>query len=95
MGLTKAELMHVALLARLELGEEAIEKTAAELNKVLDYIAKLNELDTTGVEPMSHPGALSSVFRDDTPTGSLPRDEATRNAPSEVKGFFRVPRVIE
>ena len=95
MGLSKEELAHVALLSRLELSDEMAEKTAAQLSQILDYIAKLDELDTSDVEPMSHPGALSSVFRDDVPTGSLPREEATRNAPAEVEGFFRVPRVIE
>jgi len=62
---------------------------------VLDLFAKLNELDTTGVEPLSHPGALASVLRDDVPTGSLPREAALRNAPDAADGFFRVPRVIE
>ena len=95
MGLTKAELTHVALLARLELTDDAVERTAEQLGKVLDYIAKLDELDTSGVEPLSHPGALSSVFREDVPTGSLPREEAMRNAPAQADGFFRVPRVIE
>ena len=95
MGLTKQEVAWVAHLARLEIGDDMAEKMAGQLSQVLDYIAKLNELDTSGVEPMSHPGALANVFRDDVPAGSLGRDAALKNAPSQVKGFFRVPRVIE
>ena len=71
------------------------EKMAAQLSQVLGFIAKLNELDTSGVEPLSHPGALSSVLRDDAPAGSLDREAALKNAPDQTDGFFRVPRVIE
>jgi len=95
MGLSKQEVDWVANLARLELNEEMAEKMAAQLSLVLGFIAKLNELDTTGVEPLSHPGALTSVFRDDAPAASLDREAALRNAPDQTDGFFRVPRVIE
>jgi aspartyl-tRNA(Asn)/glutamyl-tRNA(Gln) amidotransferase subunit C len=95
MGLSKKEVDWVAHLARLDLSEEMAEKMAGQLSQILDLYAKLNELDTTGVEPLSHPGALASVLRDDVPAGSLPREEALRNAPDAADGFFRVPRVIE
>jgi len=95
MGLSKKEVDWVAHLARLEISDEMAEKMAGQLSQVLDLIAKLNELDTTGVEPLSHPGALASVLRDDVPAGSLPREAALRNAPDAADGFFRVPRVIE
>jgi len=95
MGLSKQEVDWVANLARLELNEEMAEKMAAQLSLVLGFIAKLNELDTTGVEPLSHPGALTSVFRDDAPAASLDREAALRNATDQTDGFFRVPRVIE
>jgi aspartyl-tRNA(Asn)/glutamyl-tRNA(Gln) amidotransferase subunit C len=95
MGLSKKEVDWVAHLARLDISEEMAEKMAGQLNQVLDLIAKLNELDTTGVEPLSHPGALASVWREDVPTGSLPRETALQNAPDAADGFFRVPRVIE
>jgi aspartyl-tRNA(Asn)/glutamyl-tRNA(Gln) amidotransferase subunit C len=95
MGLSKEEVDRVANLARLELSEEMAEKMAVQLSQVLGFIAKLNELDTAGVEPLSHPGALVSVFRDDSPTASLDRDAALKNAPDQADGFFRVPRVIE
>jgi aspartyl-tRNA(Asn)/glutamyl-tRNA(Gln) amidotransferase subunit C len=95
MSLSKKEVDAVAHLARLEISGEMAEKMAGQLNQVLDLIAKLNELDTTGVEPLSHPGALASVLRDDVPAGSLPRERALQNAPDSADGFFRVPRVIE
>ena len=95
MGLSKQEVDRVAHLARLDLSDEMAEKMAGQLSQVLDLFAKLNELDTTGVEPLSHPGALASVLRDDVPAGSLPREAALQNAPDAADGFFRVPRVIE
>ena len=95
MGLSKEEVKHVALLSRLDLSDEMVENMASQLSRVLDYIAKLNELDTSNVEPMSHPGALSNVFREDVPTGSLDVKAALQNAPASAEGFFRVPRVIE
>jgi len=95
MSLSKDEVRRVALLSRLELNEEMAETMAGQLSRVLDYITKLNELDTDAVEPMSHPGALSNVFREDTPTGSLDPESALKNAPSQGNGFFRVPRIIE
>ncbi len=95
MSLSKKEVDAVAHLARLDISEEMAEKMAGQLNQILDLIAKLNELDTSGVEPLSHPGALASVWRDDVPAASLPRESALRNAPDATDGFFRVPRVIE
>ena len=95
MGLSKQEVDWVANLARLELSDEMAEKMAAQLSQVLGFIAKLNELDTSGVEPLSHPGALTSVFRDDAPAAPLYREAALKNAPDQTDGFFRVPRVIE
>ena len=78
MALSKEEVERVALLARLELSEEMAAKMAAQLNQVLDYVAKLNELDTSRTEPMSHPGAPANVFRDDTPTGSEVQESLER-----------------
>ena len=95
MGLSKSEVERVAHLARLELTDEMAERMADQISRILDYIAKLNELGTSEVEPMSHPGAPANVFRDDVPTGSLDRGAALKNAPAHIEGFFRVPRVIE
>lgn len=95
MPLSREEVMHVALLARLELSEEEIERYTWELNRVLEHIEKLKELDIEGVEPTSHAVPLSNVFRPDEPGEPLPREEALMNAPDEVDGYFRVPRVVE
>jgi len=95
MTLSRDEIERVALLARLELSEEMIETLTDQLGDVLAYIEKLSELDTSGVVPMSHPGALHNVFREDTPAASLETQDALRNAPERADGFFRVPRVIE
>ncbi len=95
MALSKQEVDWVAHLARLELSHEMAQKMAGQLSQVLEYIAKLNELDTSKVDPMSHPGALVNVFREDVPTGSLDREASLKNAPAKTEGFFRVPRVIE
>ena len=95
MAMTPKDVAWVAHLARLELSAEMAEKMTAQLSAVLDYIAKLDELDTDGVEPLSHPGALHGVFREDEPAASLDRADALRNAPDQADGCFRVPRVIE
>jgi len=95
MSLTRKDIDHVALLSRLELDDETSDKMAQQLGRVLDYIAKLNELDTTDVEPMSHPGDLVNVFREDAVAESLDRDDVLANAPDRTKSFFRVPKIIE
>ncbi|MCS7264932.1 MAG: Asp-tRNA(Asn)/Glu-tRNA(Gln) amidotransferase subunit GatC [Armatimonadetes bacterium] len=95
MPLSREEVLHVALLARLELSEEEIERYAWELNRVLEHIEKLKELDVEGVEPTSHAVPLSNVFRPDKPSEPMPKEEVLMNAPDAVDGYFRVPRVVE
>ena len=86
---------HVARLARLKLTSEELELFTTQLSSILDYINKLNELDTADVEPLSHPLEMVNVFRDDERAESLPRDEALANAPEQRDGFFRVPPVLD
>ena len=95
MALTKDEISWVAHLSRLEINDTMCEKMAVQLSQVLDYIDKLDELNTDGVEPLSHPRAVTNVFRDDLPTGSIENAQALKNAPDKLNGCFRVPRVIE
>ena len=95
MALTKEEVAKVAHLARLDISDAMAESMAHQLSDVLDYAAKLNELNTDDVTPLSHPGKLSNVFRDDVPAPSLPNEAALQNAPDKQSGSFRVPRVIE
>jgi aspartyl-tRNA(Asn)/glutamyl-tRNA(Gln) amidotransferase subunit C len=94
MKITKAEVEYVARLARLEFSERDKELFTTQLNSILDYVGKLGELDTTGVEPTSHAMDVTNVFREDAVGRSLPVEEALSNAPESEDGFFVVPRVI-
>jgi aspartyl-tRNA(Asn)/glutamyl-tRNA(Gln) amidotransferase subunit C len=84
---------HVARLARLSLTPEERESFARQLDEILAYAEKVQALDTSGVEPMSH-AAATEAFRDDTPRPCLPREAALAAAPDAEDGFFRVPRVL-
>jgi len=89
------EIEHNAVLARLSLSEEEKEVFGPQLSSILDYMEKLNELDTSDTEPTSHVLPLSDVVRDDIPRDSLPREEALKNAPAHTDKFYRVPKIIE
>lgn len=91
----RKDVEHVARLARLALTDAEIERMRVQLNGILAYIEKLNELDTQDVEPTSHAVPLVNVMRDDAAGPCLPRDEALANAPDRAGEFFRVPRIIE
>ena len=93
--ITRAEVEHVARLARLELTQEEKERMAAQLDPILAYVDKLNELDTSGVEPTTTVIPMVSVMREDEVRPSLDQEEALANAPDRVDVFFRVPRIIE
>jgi aspartyl-tRNA(Asn)/glutamyl-tRNA(Gln) amidotransferase subunit C len=95
MKISKEEIEHIAVLARLSLSEEEKEIFGPQLSSVLDYMEKLNELDTRDIEPTSHVIALSNVMRDDAPRDSIPREDALMNAPSHTDKFYRVPKIIE
>ena len=81
-------------LARLEFNESEKQKLTHELNEILKYVEKLDELDTSNVEPLSHVIELSNVFRDDVVKPSISTEEALKNAPAKKDTFFRVPKVI-
>jgi aspartyl-tRNA(Asn)/glutamyl-tRNA(Gln) amidotransferase subunit C len=95
MRLTPEEVEHVALLGRLELTEEERERFTTQLNSILEYFEQLQQIDTTGVPPMSHAVAATNVMREDEPAPQLTPEEALQNAPDEDRDCFRVPRVIE
>ncbi|MGB9772967.1 MAG: Asp-tRNA(Asn)/Glu-tRNA(Gln) amidotransferase subunit GatC [Bacteroidota bacterium] len=94
MGVTISDVEHVAALARLEFTEQEKEKLVHQLNRILEYIDKLNELDTSDVEPLSHVIELSNVFREDVVEPSYPVEEILKNAPERTEKFFKVPKVI-
>jgi len=91
----RKDVEHVARLARLALTDGELERMREQLNGILAYIEKLNELDTNAVEPTSHAVPLVNVMRDDEAGPCLPREEALANAPDRAGEFFRVPRIIE
>ena len=95
MKITKEEIEHIALLARLTLSAEEKDLFGSQLSGILDYMEKLNELDTRNIEPTSHVLSLHNVMRDDTPLLSIPREKALMNAPSCTEKFYRVPKIIE
>lgn len=95
MSISIKDVEHVAKLARLELSEQDKEKFTGQLNSILKFAEKLNELDTENVEPTSHVLDIKNVVRQDEVKASLPREEALRNAPSQEDGHFKVPPIIE
>lgn len=91
----KISVEHIARLARLSVSEEEKQLFGPQLNNILGYMEKLNELDTKDVGPTSHVLSLSNVMRDDMPGNSIPREEALMNAPDHTDKFYRVPKIIE
>jgi aspartyl-tRNA(Asn)/glutamyl-tRNA(Gln) amidotransferase subunit C len=87
----RAEVLHVARLARLELSGEEVDRLASELSAVLDHIEKISELDLEGVAPTSHVVEVANALRPDEPSPSLPREEALAEAPAVAEGGFLVP----
>ena len=94
MAVTKQDVEYIASLARLKFEDEELENFTHQLNDILKYVEKLNELDTENVEPLSHPVEGANVFRDDELKPSIPTEEALKNAPGSTEEFFRVPKVI-
>ena len=82
---------YVGILAKLDLSGEEKEQAKKDMEEMLDYIDKLNELDTDGVEPMSHVSVVVNVFREDVVTGTDDRDELLKNAPEQKDGMYVVP----
>ena len=85
---------NVCILAKLSLGEEAKAKAKQDMQKMLDYVEKLDELDTDGVEPLSHIIGDENVFRDDVVTNGDNKEAMLANAPKEKEGQYQVPKPI-
>lgn len=92
--LTRADVEHVAKLARLALSDAEIDQFTVQLGAVLEHFASVAALDTTDVPPTSHPIPLSNVLRPDSPRPGLDRDVVLGMAPEAEDGRFRVPRVL-
>ena len=98
MALSEKDARYVAELAHLELSDEELKKFVPQLDSVLTYVEKLNQLDTTGVEPMAqvtYPTAENPSLRADEPRKTFDSEQALRNAPEQGPGYFKVPQVIE
>lgn len=92
--ITDETIEYVGILAKLELSEEEKEQAKSDMGRMLDYIDKLGELDTTDVEPMSHVFPVENVFREDVVTNGDERERLLSNAPQEKDGMFVVPRTF-
>lgn len=95
MRLSREQVEHVALLARLELNEAEKQRYMVELNQILEHLERLNELNTEQVPPTTHAIPMTNVLRPDEVGLSLAPGEALHNAPDAEAGCFRVPRVVE
>lgn len=91
----KIDITHVAKLANLPLSDEEKEKYTKQLSEVLDYIAKLNELDTTNIEETSQVTGLTNITREDTTLPSLPQEDALSQAKNKFNGLFAVKGIFE
>lgn len=91
--ITIKDVEHVAKLARLELSEEEKEMFTGQLGDVLAHVEKMNEVDTTGVEPMNHPIDFVNVMREDNKVYTNTREELMENAPDIEGEFFKVPKI--
>ncbi|GAB1158978.1 MULTISPECIES: Asp-tRNA(Asn)/Glu-tRNA(Gln) amidotransferase subunit GatC [Paenibacillus] len=95
MSISNNDVQHVAKLARLNLTSEEEQTLTGQLNAILKYAEKLNELDTENIEPTTHVLHVSNVMREDETKESLPIEQVMRNAPEEEDGQFKVPAVME
>jgi len=95
--LTKADVLHVAKLAKLSLTDAEIVKYSVQLSAVVDYFSQLSEVDTTNIEPTSQTTGLENVFRDDkvSDNQSLSQDQALSGSDKTYNGYFKVPAILE
>jgi aspartyl-tRNA(Asn)/glutamyl-tRNA(Gln) amidotransferase subunit C len=95
MAIDRDEIARIAHLARLEVGDETASAAAGELSKILDFVGRMNAVDTTGVTPMAHPLDANQRLREDQITESDRRAEFQAGAPAVEDGLYLVPKVIE
>jgi len=95
MNIDKETLQKIAHLSRLELDENNTEKMLADMNGMIAFVEKLNEVNTDGVEPLTTMSHEINALREDEITPHLPHDQALKNAPKKDNDYFRVPKVME
>ena len=91
----EAQVRKVAKLARLDLSDAEVEEFAGQLSAILDYVERMNQLDTEGVEPLAHCLPINNVFREDVVKESLGTEKTLANAPQRDGSFFKVPKILE
>jgi aspartyl-tRNA(Asn)/glutamyl-tRNA(Gln) amidotransferase subunit C len=95
MKIARQEVEHVAVLARLALDNSELDQLTGEMNQILGYVDKLNELDTDGIIPTAHAVPVENAFREDVVRPSIGLKKALDNAPEAADNCFRVPKIIE
>ena len=95
MRISREEVQHVALLARLELSEAEETELVGHFDKVLSYMEKLSELNTNDVQPLAHAVEVPAPLREDQVTNQANTDALLQNAPERQTDFFKVPKIIE
>ena len=93
--ITDETIEYVGILAKLELSDEEKEQAKKDMGSMLDYIDKLGELDTTGIEPMSHVFPVQNVFREDVVTNGDESEKTLKNAPGEQDNMLMVPKTFD
>jgi len=91
----QSQVIKVAKLSRLDLTEDEVQEFTGQLSAILDYVEKMNELDTTGVEPLAHCLPVSNVLREDSAKESLGTEKVLANAPQRDNEFFKVPKILD
>ena len=91
----KIDVAYAANLARLQLSKSEIATFQAQLDQIIGYVRKIRKLDLAGVEPTSHAVSIQNIFREDKVRTSLNHEKALENAPAQMNGQFKVPKIIE
>lgn len=91
----ETQVRRVALLSRLELSDEEVTQFSGQLSAIVEYIEKLNELDTEHVEPLAHCLPVHNILREDVPRPSLSNEAALANAPEREDEYFKVPKILD
>ena len=94
MAVSKKDVEHVAILARLRLSDDEAKVYTKQLSQILEHAGKISELDTKDIKPTSHPLPVKNVYREDEVRESLSKDDALLNAPEKEAGAYKVPKII-
>jgi aspartyl-tRNA(Asn)/glutamyl-tRNA(Gln) amidotransferase subunit C len=91
----ESQVRKVAKLSRLEINEDEVEEFTGQLGAILEYMEKMNQLDTSNIKPLAHCLPITNVFREDSVKDSLGTEETLENAPQHDQEFFKVPKILD